>query len=189
MYLSLLPLRLVLMTVVILGTFGNGALQAQNHRKPAKTTALLWSVNVPAGRYFKSPQDFWSGPLTHFKLDRTIRLIEIDYDTEQLPVRSFGLGGACAEGEIGLMEAPNALEVDPPSETSLQFSTLAPNLVDDIPPSSYPQYTGFGATLDLRGKNVVFQAGTKLWLYLAAQYPACDLPSSGTVTIQYEILP
>lgn len=188
MYNSLLRLRL-LMIVVILGTFGNGTLQAQSPRKPSKTTALLWSVTVPAGRYFKSPQDIWSGPLTHFTLDRTIQLIEINYDTEQLPVRSFELGGACTEGEIGLMEAPITLEVEPPPETSLQFSTLAPNLVDDIPPSWFPQYTGFGATLDLRGKNVVFQAGTKLWLYLAAQYPACDLPSSGTVTIQYEIRP
>jgi hypothetical protein len=185
MYRSILKLRFPFTILVVLATLGTTILQAQNLGKPAKTTGLLWSVSVPAGTY---PLNLgqWKGPLTHFTLSRTIRLIEMDYDTEQLPF-VWGSspeenGGPC-NGEIGLFEP--SPETVPLRETSLQLSTLTPTPFGS---PEGPIYSGYMATLDLRGKDVVFQAGTKLWLYLAAQYPGCNLPSSGNVTIEYEIV-
>ena len=184
-------LRLSLMIVsCTLAWFGHGILHAQSVRKPAKSPAVMWSVSVPAGTYMHDPFITWSGPLAHVTLARTIRLFEIDYDTELLPYyMDYGgnNAGPCS-GSIALMTKPTHLEVLPPEESSLQLSKLARNQINPDP-STYPQYGGFSATLDLRGKNIVFQAGTTLWLYLFADTPGCVLSSSGNLTIEYEVVP
>ncbi len=152
--------RLVCLLLLITSTL----LQAQN--KHRTFGPLFWSGSLPAGTYTPGIGVY----LGHSKIDTSIRVLELDFDTLVAPTSD---GNSPCQAALVWIQDANTGQVGG------DFMSL--NSGHDAVGST---------TLDLRGHaHTTFPAGAKLQLVFEAANSNCIFTTAGNLTVQYVATP